>query len=244
MADKTIAEQEHGYRCDLLEIKVVKGNELTDLITETFDGGDFAVNEYPDSVGAGNATSKITDTKAVYVHGSVRGWEVGKQVRVSKQIAALGARGDYIDFTSHVTGLGTEAVAHLVRGLFKVQALDYSGVPVAVQHAVFGKYSPFVTPTQPVSRGMIQGIDRQEIELAHNVLIDDPETTLYSQKIRGSATSRFQAKADNTAVANITKFTFRAKPASDGVFVIPRGALIWAGNSMDATKVTTYDMWA
>jgi len=229
-----ITEEVHGYRCDLLEIKVVKGNELTDLITETFDGADFAVTEFQPYMTT--LATGLHQTVKPMKHGSVAGWEAGKEVRVSKQIAALGARGDYIDFISHVTGEGTEAVAHLVRGLFKVQALDYSGVPVAVQHSIFGKYSPFLTPTQPVSRGMIRGIDRQEIELAHNVLIDEPETTLYSQKIRGVATSRFQAKADHSTVGSITKFTFRAKPAGDGVFVIPRGAKIWAGNSMDATK--------
>ena len=237
MGAGAITEQEHGYQVDLLEIKVIKGNELTDLITETFDGMDFAKNDYGGgAVVQPIATNTLTETRKVYVPGSIIGWEAGKEVRVSKQIAALGARGDYIDFKLHVTGLGTEAAAHLI-DMFKVQALDYSGVPVAVQHSIFGKYSPFLTPTQPVSKGMIRGVDRQEIELAWNVIVGDPETTFVSQKIRGTASSRLQVKADNTAVASITYFIVRAKPSGDGVFVIPRGAKIWAGNGREATKV-------
>jgi hypothetical protein len=232
----TVVEQEHGYQVDLLEIKVIKGNELTDLVTETMDGMDFAKNEYDSPMlvlgTAGTYTAKVKTP------GAITGWEAGKEVRVSKQIAALGARGDYIDFKLHVTGLGTEAAAHLI-DMFKVQALDYSGVPVAVQHSIFGKYSPFLTPTQPVSKGMIRGVDRQEIELAWNVIVADPETTFVSQKIRGTATSKLQVKADSSDVAAVTYFIVRAKPGGDGVFVIPRGAKIWAGNGRQATKVYT-----
>ena len=237
MGAGALTEQEHGFQVDLLEIKVIKGNELTDLITETFDGGDFARNDY----GAGSvlepiATHTLTDTRKVYKWGAVTGWEAGKEVRVSKQIAALGCRGDYIDFKLHVTGLGTEDNAHCIN-MFKVQALDYSGVPVAVQHSIFGKYSPFLTPTQPVTKGMIKGIDRQEIEMAWNVILGATETTFVSQKIRGTATSKLQVKADNATEASITYFIVRAKPGSDQAYVIPRGAKIWAGNGLAATKV-------
>ena len=222
----TVGIVESGFQVDLLKIKVVKGNELTDLITETMDGGDFAKSTYHDPVVAGSY--------AVDVSGAITGWEAGKEVRVSKQIAVLGARGDYVEFLLDVTGLGTEAVEHLI-GMFKVQALDYSGVPVAVQHSIFGKYSPFLTPTQPVSRGMIRGVDRQEIELANNVQLADPETTATNQKIRGTATSRFTGEANHSTVGSITLITFTAKPLSDGVFVIPRGAKIWAGNGLKGT---------
>jgi hypothetical protein len=232
----TVVEAEHGFQVDLLEIKVIKGNELTDLITETMDGMDFAKNEYDSPMlvlgTAGTYTAKVKTP------GSIRGWEAGKEVRVSKQIAALGARGDYIDFKLHVTGLGTEDNAHCI-DMFKVQALDYSGVPVAVQHSIFGKYSPFLTPTQPVSRGMIRGVDRQEIELAWNVILGATETTFVSQKIRGTATSKLQVKSDNATEASITYFIVRAKPGSDQVYVIPRGAKVWAGNGREATKVYT-----
>jgi len=231
-----ITEQEHGYQVDLLEIKVIKGNELTDLITETFDGMDFAKSEFQPYMTT--LATTLTQTVKVMKSGAITGWEAGKEVRVSKQIAMLGARGDYVDFKLHVTGLGTEATEHMIN-MFKVQALDYSGVPVAVQHSIFGKFSPFLTPTQPISRGMIKGVDRQEIELAWNVVIADPETTFVSQKIRGTATSKLQVKADHTTPATVSYFIVRAKPAGDQVYVIPRGAKIWAGNGSAATKVYT-----
>ena len=233
-----ITEQEHGYQVDLLEIKVIKGNELTDLVTETFDGADFAKSEFQPYMTT--LATGLTQTVKVMRSGATVGWEAGKEVRVSKQIAVLGARGDYVDFKLHVTGLGTEATAHMIN-MFKVQALDYSGVPVAVQHSIFGKYSPFLTPTQPVSRGMIRGVDRQEIEMAWNVVLADAETTFVSQKIRGTATSKLQAKADHTTPATVSYFIVRAKPGSDQVYVVPRGAKIWAGNGAAATKVYTSD---
>jgi len=230
----TLVEQEHGFRVDLLRIKAVKGNELTDLITETFDGGDFAHNEYDPAQSLVSGTAG-TYTAKVRKWGAISGWEAGKEVRVSKQVAALGARGDYIDFRLDVTGLGTEAVEHTI-DMFKVQALDYSGVPVAVQHAIFGKYSPFLTPTQPVSRGMIKGVDRQEIELANNVVLATAETTAVNQKIRGTATANSKWVADNDTPASITYFRLRVKPSGDQVYVIPRGAKVWAGNSSKGTS--------
>ena len=223
----TVGIVENGYAVSLLEIKVIKGNELTDLITETMDGGDFAKNKYHDPVVAG--------AYAVDVPGGVAGWEAGKEVRVSKQIAALGARGDYIDFKLHATQVGTATIAMTI-GMFKVQALDYSGVPVAVQHSIFGKFSPFLTPTQPVSRGMIRGVDRQEIELANNVVLATAETTAVNQKIRGTATAKVLWVADNDTPASISYFRLRVTPGSDQVFVIPRGAKIWAGNSSAGTS--------
>ena len=236
MATGDITEAENGYVVSLLEIKVVKGNELTDLITETMDGMDFAVNEYDSCRLDGTAAG--LHTVATKKAGSVSGWEAGKEVRVSKQIAALGARGDYIDFKLHATQIGTAPIAMTI-GMFKVQALDYSGVPVAVQHSIFGKYSPFLTPTQPVSRGMIRGVDRQEIELANNVVLATAETTAVNQKIRGTATAKVLWVADNDTPASISYFRLRVTPGSDQVFVIPRGAKIWAGNSSAATKVYT-----
>jgi hypothetical protein len=223
----TVSLTENGMIVSLLEIKVTKGNELTDLITETMDGNDFAKNEYP-AVGAAGA---FLSQKS----GGVTGWEAGKEVRVSKQIAMLGARGDYAEFKLHASQTGTGATA-MFKDMFKVQALDYSGVPVAVQHSIFGKYSPFLTPTQPVSRGMIRGIDRQEIELANNVVLGDPETTAVNQKIRGTATAKVTYEADSDTIGSITYFKLKVTPGSDQVFVIPRGAKIWAGNGSLATR--------
>jgi len=223
----TVGITENGYAVSLLEIKVVKGNELTDLITETFDGKDFAPNEYHTPLAAG--------AYAVKKSGAVSGWEAGKEVRVSKQIALLGARGDYVDFKLHASQAGTATIAMTI-GMFKVQALDYSGVPVAVQHSIFGKFSPFLTPTQPISRGMIKGVDRQEIELANNVVLATAETTAVNQKIRGTATAKALWVADNDTPASITYFRLRVKPGGDQVYVIPRGAKIWAGNSSAGTS--------
>lgn len=222
----TVGITENGYVVSLLEIKVTKGNELTDLITETMDGGDFAANEYHAPVVAGSY--------AVEKRGAIAGWEAGKEVRVSKQIAALGARGDYVEFKLHATQTGTATIAMTV-DMFKVQALDYSGVPVAVQHSIFGKYSPFLTPTQPVSRGMIRGVDRQEIEIANNVVLATAETTAVNQKIRGTATANVTWVGDHDTPASMSYFKLKVKPGSDQVYVIPRGAKIWAGNSSAAT---------
>ena len=238
MAMAAVTEQEHGLRVDLVKIKVVKGNELTDLITETMDGKDFAINDYGETPTFFNDTATVI-TQKVRKHGSITGWEAGREVRVSKQIALLGARGDYVEFILDGDIIGT-SVADSMIGYFKVQALDYSGVPVAVQHSIFGKYSPFLTPTQPVSRGMIRGVDRQEIELAHNVKVADAAaTTAVNQKIRGTATSRLTVVGDAAAVADTTKITIKAKPDGDQVYVIPRGAKIWAGNSYNATLAFT-----
>jgi hypothetical protein len=222
----TVGMTENGYGVSLLEIKVTKGNELTDLITETMDGSDFAKNEYNVPIAAG--------AYAVKKKGGIEGWEAGKEVRVSKQIAMLGARGDYAEFKLHCSQLGTATIAMTV-DMFKVQALDYSGVPVAVQHSIFGKFSPFLTPTQPVTRGMIRGVDKQEIELANNVVLATAETTAVNQKVRGTATSKVTWVGDNDTPASMTYFKLKVTPGSDQVYVIPRGAKIWAGNSSAAT---------
>ena len=217
----------------LLSIKVVKGNELTDLITETFDAGDFAESLYP-AIDLG-ATASAVSTEIASEHGLARSRNVDLAVRVSKQIAVLGARGDYVDFlvAGAEDGVYTAAMG---LGAISVQALDYSGVPVAVQHSIFGKYSPFLTPTQPVSKGMIRGVDRQEIELTNNVVLA-ADDTFVEQQIRGTATERLQWKAD--VYLTPTLYTLRAKPLGDGVFVIPRGARIWAGTGKLSERVTT-----
>jgi len=237
MADSDLATTFNGSVVDLVSIKVTKGNELTDIVTETFDGQDFAESEYQPNLNFGDNSTGSANILPIVRHGMSLGREAGKAVRVSKQIAVLGARGDYVDIIlALTTGSGTSSYANLVRCVM-VDMLDYSGVPVAVQHAIFGKYSPFVTPTQPVSRGMIQGIDRQEIEAVHNVVTAAAGTAV-NQKIRGSATSRLQATVTGAGGAE-TELKLRAKPNSDGVFVIPRGAIIWAGAGNAATKTVT-----
>ena len=222
-----------GYEVDLVEVKVTKGNGLQNIVTETFDGNLF---QKPDFVDIGN----VSATVPVTVTGQEKAKDTSKAVRVTKQIAALGARGDYIEFKLYVTaGSGTPTFAKAVKNIL-VDAFDFSGVPVAVQHAVFGKYSPFVTPTQPVSMGMIQGVDKQVIELTNETaLTEGSGTTATSQKIRGSEDDRLTYVADNTAQASTTYFVLKVKPNSDGVIVIPRGAKIWAGISPKATRTIT-----
>lgn len=216
----------------LLKIKVVKGNELTDLITETFDAGEFAESIFP-AHGLGGAAGASTDIPSE--HGMSRSKNRNLSVYVSKQIALLGARGDYLEVTVEGAEDGTYTAA-MQLGQILLQAIDFTGVPVAVQHAIFGKYSPFLTPTQPVSPGMIRGIDRQEIEFTNNVVLA-ADDTFVDQKIRGVATSRLKYKAD--VYLTPTLFTLKAKPESDGVFVVPRGAQIWTGTGRLSERVAT-----
>lgn len=235
MAMVTLAVTNNSFRVDLVKLKVVKGNELTDLVTETFDGRDFAPSLYPDPSPA-PADTAFAATVPCKEHGMSRGRDRNLSVYTSKQIALLGARGDYLEVIVEGAELGTQTAAMQVRMLL-LQAIDFTGVPVAVQHAIFGKYSPFLTPTQPVSPGMIRGVDRQEIEFVNNVVLAADDTYV-EQEIRGVATDRLQYKAD--VYLTPTKFTMKAKPAGDGVFVIPRGALIWAGEGLTCERIYTY----
>ena len=82
---------------------------------------------------------------------------------------------------------------------------------------------------------MIRGVDRQEIELANNVVLATAETTAVNQKIRGTATAKATWVGDNDTPASLTYFKLKVSPGSDQVYVIPRGAKIWAGNSSAAT---------
>jgi len=225
----------NAYEIENVRLKVTKGNGLTDIVLESWQGDQFAKTMFEPPGGSAWATGDSI-VMPVSAHGMAMGKEPAKAVRVSKQVAALGARGDFIEFECDVNVLGTTTWAILAHA-FMVQMLDFSGVPVAVQHAIFGKYSPFVTPTQPVSQGMIQGIDRQVIEVINNV-DNDEDGTFDNMKIRGSADSRVQSKATG-ATAAVTKLTMKMTPNSDGVFVIPAGAVLWAGYGRDATKSYT-----
>lgn len=220
---------ENGFKTEVLKVKVTKGNELTNLETETFDGADFPPSIYHDQLVAGSF--------GVKEHGLSRSRDRNISQYVSKQVAVLGARGDYVEFLQVVSQLGTSTDAMMMR-LFAVDALEFTGVPVAVQHAIFGKYSPFLTPTQPVSPGMIRGIDRQEIELVNNVVLGG-DAAWVNQKIRGTASAKWKGKEDNATVTSVALFTWRATPNADMVFVIPRGAKIWAGNGDTATVTYT-----
>ena len=76
-----------GHTVDLLSIKVTKGNGLQNMTSETFDGFLF---QAPDFVDIGNVSASVPITKS----GQEKAKDVSKTVRVTKQIAVLGARGD------------------------------------------------------------------------------------------------------------------------------------------------------
>jgi hypothetical protein len=225
-----------GSVVDLVEIKVTKGNGLSDVITETFDGMDFAPTVFAKNVNLGDGTSGSKCPLPVTQHGMSLGRKPEKAVRITKQIAALGARQDYIEVKANLTtGSGASTYAKLVRCLM-IQALDYTGVPASVQYAIFGKYSPFVTPSSPVNRGLIHGIDRQEFEAVHNVATS--EAAWVNQKIRNTATARLKAYGTGAAAAE-TALTLKLTPERDGVFVIPQGAILWAGAGLASNQVVT-----
>lgn len=223
---------ENGVTVNSLSIKVVKGNELTDLITETFDGEDFQDTLWSEHV----QVSAFTNNEHIVEFGMNRGRDSAVAVRVSKQIAALGVRGDYILFELDVTEKGTAAYAVGEQKNFMVEAMDYSGVPAEIQYGVFGKYSPFTTPPGSHDRKMLLGVDKQKIELVNSVLLT-ADNTYKDQKIRGVSTDRLQAKVDVNDTP--TKITIKVKPAADGCIVIKRGAIIWAGDGITATRTNT-----
>lgn len=53
-------------------------------------------------------------------------------------------------------------------------------------------------------------------------------STAKTQKVRGSSDARVTIYCDEADHASVTKLYLKLKPNSDGVFVIPAGALIWA----------------
>jgi type II secretory pathway pseudopilin PulG len=176
-------------------VEVVKGNGLQSLITEAHSGAEF----------------QATLAAAM---------ERDKAIRVKTQVAALGARRDYIDM---VYTSGQEANAdNVVADKLLFEMIEFTGVPTNVQYAVFGEDSPFETGQPVVREAELDGIDRQEITIQNNVL--GTGTTAVSQEVRGAADSRFQLDADDDTTA--TKYWIRCKPNEDSVFVLPLGGIL------------------
>jgi hypothetical protein len=194
-----------------IAIEATKGNGLMDYITEDFPAGMFQ--------------STLAD-----------GRDANKAVRVGRTVAALGARGDFLSLKLYVTTCyGTYVPAGKIA---YVEMVEYSGVPTAVQHTVFGKYSPFVTPKEPMNESMMDGIDRQELAIynTEKVAAEDACTTAKTQYVRGSLDSRITYFADHIDVESASEFEIKMEPNSDGVFLIRAGAIIWAepdANTMD-----------
>ena len=198
----------NGHTVDDVYLKVTKGNGLADLITEMWMGGIFQLND------------AVTDT------GKSAGMDVNKAIRVKKQVAVLGARGDYLEVVANTSTKGTTTFAMAVNAIL-VEGIDFTGVPTAIQHTVFGEFSPFVTPKSSMQESMMDGIDRQEVMFANNVTTA-VDGTAVSCKLRGSTDARIKHTTTGAETA-ITKMVLKLKPNSDGVFVIPAGAILWAG---------------
>lgn len=199
------------YRLDAISVEVVKGNELASLITETHGSGEFQ-------------------------EGMADGRDRNKAIRVQKTVAALGARGDYIRLVCDVTydsGDTTTSEIGLPKendGLM-VDVIDFTGVPVQVQHGGFGKYSPFDTPKEPMSAELARGIDKQLLTVVPDSVFKNADTAAFatakSQTIRGASDGRVTLYCDEAAEASVTKVYLKFKPNADGVFVIPAGAILW-----------------
>lgn len=185
-------------------IKATKGNELTSMVIEEFTAGVF---QSTIAAGVGNQNLAI---------------------RLRNTVAALGCRGDYIEMICYIGVLANGQIPNV--NTHYIEAVDYSGVPVAVQHTVFGKYSPFVTPKEPMNESMMDGIDRQELSVINDVAIAaaDALTTAKSLTIRGSLDSRITSLCDNADETALEYIAMRFKPNADGVFMFRAGARIWA----------------
>jgi hypothetical protein len=186
-----------------LAVEVTKGNELMSFVTEDFQAGMFQ--------------SAMAD-----------GMDANKAIRLGRTVAALGSRGDYIDMKMFCT-VGAVGALPAVKTIY-VEMVDYTGVPTSVQHTVFGKYSPFVTPKEPMNESMMDGIDRQELAIVNTEQIASQAalTTAIAQLVRGSSDSRIDFAGDDLDFEDCTYLRLRMKPNSDGVILLRAGAKIWA----------------
>jgi hypothetical protein len=131
-----------------LGIKLTKGNELTSFVTEDFSKGMFQT-------------------------ALVDGLDTDKCNRVRNTVAALGCRGDYMDLVAYCDE-GEAAAIPDVNTVY-IEVVDYTGVPVAVQHTIFGKYSPFVGPKEPMNESMME--DSRITYLANHADIESATET-------------------------------------------------------------------
>ena len=192
-----------------LAIRATKGNELMQFTSEDMQKGMF----------------QATLAEAI---------ESTKTIRVRNTVAALGARGDYIEAVLFCS-VGTAGQIPNVDTVY-VEAVDYTGVPASVQHTIFGEVSPFISPSERLEESMLNGIDRQEISVTNSEVIADQAacSTGKSQYVRGRLDPRITFQADHLDIESITELTLKFKPNSDGVFLINAGARIWAVPTADA----------
>jgi hypothetical protein len=189
-------------KTETLVIKATKGSGLETFKSEDFAGGMFQAN--------------LAD-----------GQDINKAVRMKNYVAALGARGDYIELLAYVTA-GTAGNVP-ARNCFYVEAIDYTAVPTAVQHTVFGEMSHFKTPKSSMQESMLDGIDIQHVGLTSNVALGQAAcSTAKAQKLRGVSDSRVTIFADHLDCESWTLVTMKIKPNSDGVFLLRAGDIIWS----------------
>lgn len=192
-----------------LALRVTKGNELMEYISEDMQKGMF----------------QATLATAI---------ESTKTIRVRNTIAALGARGDYLEAVLFCS-VGTAGEVPNVDTVY-VEVVDYTAVPAAVQHTIFGEVSPFISPSERLEESMLNGIDRQEMSITNSEAIASQAAlkTGKSQYVRGNLDSRITYQADNDDIEDITELSLKFKPNSDGVFLINAGARIWADPDTNA----------
>ena len=187
-------------RTETLVIKATKGSGLESFKSEDFAGAMFQAN--------------IAD-----------GQDINKAVRMKNYVAALGARGDYIELIAYVKAATAANVP--ARNCFYVEAIDYTAVPTAVQHTVFGEMSHFKTPKSSMQETMLDGIDVQHVGLtSNNVLATTACKTAVSQKLRGEVDSRVSIFCDTDDAWTVARM--KIKPNSDGVFLLRAGDIIWS----------------
>jgi len=214
MADETMV-------ANAVSIKVTKGNQYYSVITETHNVKEF---------------------QAEMADGRDRNKAIGTQ----QPIAALGYRGDFLELVVDVTP-GTDGTATTSPGLprkndgLMIDIIDYSGVSPTVQLASFSKFSKFKGTAERVTEGMKVGIDYAFLTIVPDnpFTADGSLTTEKQQHVRGKLDPRVTIRCDDDDWADVTQFIVKLKPNHDGVFLIPKGALLWVRNGVTPGNIGT-----
>lgn len=192
-------------------------------------------SEYIMSVVLGNG--QLTQERESHMAGEfqsslTRGRDLNKRVAIENTVAVLGTRQDYFKhkLVLELTALGITDTEP-VKESFYVDVWDYTSVPADVQYSLFGKYSPFETPTRMIPASYIKGITKQHIGFS-NVnsagagfpAVDATATTVTTCYVRGAADARFTAaysQADPTGGTTLVDYAYvKMLPNSDGVLLI------------------------
>ena len=202
-------------------IKVTKGNQYYSVITESHN-----VREFQEKMADGRDRNKAIGTQ--------------------QPIAALGYRGDFLEIVVDVTP-GTGGTATASPGLprknnaLMIDIIDYSGVAPDVQLGGFSKFSKFKGTDIRVSPGMKVGIDYAFLTIVPNNPFTAASglTTEKQQYVRGQLDPRVTVRCDEDAWADVSQVILKLKPNHDGVFLIPKGALIWCQGGVTPGNIGT-----